>query len=280
MFPLAADVLGEMLLENPWPIVIAAVGVAAVLRVTGKRRGQKGLVVASWVLLVLGVGLVGLARWVETDREAVHRLTAEVIGATSPVDGAAAGGRCGARCGAQDGHRRALRDDGWRDSTSVREAAGQQEGQVEGEQEDHRPVARPPLGLGRGAGRQRQRRAERDSAAAQVPAQVGHPLLVGRCRGGLQPRVRCADAAAPRTGPLQPLGHQPRARRALRPPAPLRDRPAPRSPHRPRLPHPGVGVPAPGGLHRRPHLRGGDAVGAQRRRGAEGCSSAAAPCTP
>ncbi len=82
--------MGSLLFEDPWALVVGLVALAGILRVGGKRRGDaaggRGLVMASWVALLLGVGLYGLSRWVETDREALTRLTEDFVRATSPVD--------------------------------------------------------------------------------------------------------------------------------------------------------------------------------------------------
>ena len=89
MLCLAAVSFGELLFENPWPVVVVLIGVAAVLRTVGRRRGQRGAVIASWVALAVGLGVWGMARLVETDRETLQRQTGELIAATSPVDEAA-----------------------------------------------------------------------------------------------------------------------------------------------------------------------------------------------
>lgn len=86
---LADTTLTQMFLENPWPAVVAFVGVSAVLRVIGKRQGQKRLVVAGWIALALGLGVYVLASVVNTDRETLIVRTEALVEATSPADEAA-----------------------------------------------------------------------------------------------------------------------------------------------------------------------------------------------
>ncbi|MEM1356534.1 MAG: hypothetical protein AAGH88_16815, partial [Planctomycetota bacterium] len=61
--------LSELLLENPWPLVIALLAVSAVLRTVGKRQDQPKAVSASWLALLLGLGVYVTATLVNTDRE-------------------------------------------------------------------------------------------------------------------------------------------------------------------------------------------------------------------
>lgn len=83
---LAEADLSSMLFENPWPAVIALVGVSSVLRVIGKRQNQKRLVIASYAALALGLGVYATAALVNTDREQLIERTEALISATSPVD--------------------------------------------------------------------------------------------------------------------------------------------------------------------------------------------------
>ena len=80
--------MSELLFEDPWVLVVGLLAGFAVLRIVGKRRGERGggWLVASWVALVLGLGVYGLSRVVETDGEALDRVTREFVAATSPVD--------------------------------------------------------------------------------------------------------------------------------------------------------------------------------------------------
>lgn len=91
MAPLAVAESGltSLLFENPWPGVVALVAVSAVLRVAGKRQGNKGVLIASWVALLLGLGVYAAASWVNTDREVMIQRTEAWIQAASPVDRAA-----------------------------------------------------------------------------------------------------------------------------------------------------------------------------------------------
>lgn len=86
---LADTTLTQMFLENPWPAVVALVGVSAVLRIIGKRQEQKRLVVAGWIALALGLGVFVLASAVNTDRETLIARTEAFVEATSPADRAA-----------------------------------------------------------------------------------------------------------------------------------------------------------------------------------------------
>lgn len=89
MAVLGETTLTQMFLENPWPAVIALVGVSAVLRLVGKRQGEKRLVLAGWIALVLGLGVYLLATLVDTDRETLIARTHMLVKATSPADEAA-----------------------------------------------------------------------------------------------------------------------------------------------------------------------------------------------
>ncbi len=83
--------MSELLLENPWPLVVVLVGLGAVLRVVGRRRGQGGAVTASWVAFALAVGVNLLAYFVQTTREALIERSGDLVEATSPLDAAAIG---------------------------------------------------------------------------------------------------------------------------------------------------------------------------------------------
>ncbi|MEM6551818.1 MAG: hypothetical protein AAF750_06800 [Planctomycetota bacterium] len=61
--------LEQYVLENPWPVMVGCVVLWAVLRVLGRRKESKGLVVASWVMLVMGAGAGVLGHFVETRGE-------------------------------------------------------------------------------------------------------------------------------------------------------------------------------------------------------------------
>ncbi len=79
----------ERLLENPWPVVVGLLAVSAVLRTVGKRRDQKGLTRASWIALLLGIGVYAAATLIQTDRETLIQQTEALVAATSPADEAA-----------------------------------------------------------------------------------------------------------------------------------------------------------------------------------------------
>ncbi|MEM1213884.1 MAG: hypothetical protein AAGI68_16470 [Planctomycetota bacterium] len=59
----------QYVLENPWPVMVGCVVLWAVLRVLGRRRESRGLVIASWVVLLLGAGAGLLGHFVETRGE-------------------------------------------------------------------------------------------------------------------------------------------------------------------------------------------------------------------
>ncbi|MEM7626313.1 MAG: hypothetical protein AAF333_12015 [Planctomycetota bacterium] len=83
---LAEADLTSILFENPWPAVIALLGVSSVLRLVGKRQEQKRLVIVSWAALVLGLAVYATAALVNTDREVLIERTEALVAATSPVD--------------------------------------------------------------------------------------------------------------------------------------------------------------------------------------------------
>jgi len=81
--------LAELLLENPWPVVVAMLAVSAVLRTVGKRQDQPKAVSASWLALLVGLGVYVTATLVDTDREQLIDRTQAFVAATSPADEAA-----------------------------------------------------------------------------------------------------------------------------------------------------------------------------------------------
>ncbi len=91
---MVAATLESLLLEDPWPIVVAGVAAAVVLRMVGRRRGRAGrpLVIASWVMFALAIGVNALAWAVTTTREALIERTEMLVAATSPIDLAALAG--------------------------------------------------------------------------------------------------------------------------------------------------------------------------------------------
>ena len=76
----------ELLFENPWPLVVVLVGLGAVLRVLGRRRGQPTAVRLSWAAFALAIGVNLLAYSVETTREALIERSGALVEATSPLD--------------------------------------------------------------------------------------------------------------------------------------------------------------------------------------------------
>ncbi|MEM1107874.1 MAG: hypothetical protein AAGH99_04205 [Planctomycetota bacterium] len=81
--------LGELLLENPWPLVVALLAVSAVLRTVGKRHDQPHAVKVSWLALAMSIGVYVTATLVNTDREVILERTEAFVAATSPADEAA-----------------------------------------------------------------------------------------------------------------------------------------------------------------------------------------------
>ncbi len=79
----------HLLLENPWPIVIVLIGVAAVLRVVGRRNDKRGLSLAALIALLAAVGVYVLATLVDTPREQVTAATHALLDATVAKDAAA-----------------------------------------------------------------------------------------------------------------------------------------------------------------------------------------------
>jgi hypothetical protein len=86
---LADSELSRLLLEDPWPVVIAFLAVAAVLRVVGKRQEQPKAVMVSWVALAVSFGVYVTASLVNTDRERLVERTEALVAAAWPVDEAA-----------------------------------------------------------------------------------------------------------------------------------------------------------------------------------------------
>ena len=74
--------LPHLFLEAPWPVLIVLVGLAAIMRVVGRRNGKAWM---SWMALgalVLAVGVWLLAWAVTTDRETLLADTHKLVDAT------------------------------------------------------------------------------------------------------------------------------------------------------------------------------------------------------
>lgn len=85
-----------LLLEQPWPVMIALGVGAAVLSVAARRRrlegrrGGLGLRVAAWAAAIAAGGVYGVASSIVTEREQLLDQTRQVVAATqSPIDVAA-----------------------------------------------------------------------------------------------------------------------------------------------------------------------------------------------
>lgn len=79
----------SLLLEQPWPLAIVLLVIGALLRTVGRRTGKRGLTRVALGAVVLAAGVVALAYFVETGREAVRRLTLELVESVDPMDSAA-----------------------------------------------------------------------------------------------------------------------------------------------------------------------------------------------
>jgi ABC-type transport system involved in cytochrome bd biosynthesis fused ATPase/permease subunit len=75
-----------LLLEQPWPLAIAMLGLAVVLLVLGVRLQRGWFQIAAGVALLLAVVVVGVAWSVTTEREAVWHRTEALVAATAPLD--------------------------------------------------------------------------------------------------------------------------------------------------------------------------------------------------
>ena len=74
------------LLEQPWPVVIVLLAVAAVLRVVGRRGGDVRLVRGSFVAALLGVAVLATAYLLQTDREQVVQRSLQLVEAAERGD--------------------------------------------------------------------------------------------------------------------------------------------------------------------------------------------------
>jgi len=76
----------NLLLERPWPVVIALGWAAAVLAVAAYRRLSRRLAWAAIAAILLAL-TVGLLAWlVETDRESLIERTRQLVAHTTPLD--------------------------------------------------------------------------------------------------------------------------------------------------------------------------------------------------
>ncbi|MEE9403543.1 MAG: hypothetical protein V3V20_01505 [Algisphaera sp.] len=69
----------NMLFENPWMLVVGLLAIAAVLRWVGVRSSRPPLVLGSYGVLLLAVGLVAAAQWVNTAREQIEAQTKAML---------------------------------------------------------------------------------------------------------------------------------------------------------------------------------------------------------
>ncbi|HEX7010512.1 MAG TPA: hypothetical protein VF184_11050 [Phycisphaeraceae bacterium] len=79
--------LEHLLLERPWPLVIALLAVAAAVQVAARRRSSRRAGWAAWLIAAGAAGVALLAYTVTTDRERLTQLTVELVqAATQPVN--------------------------------------------------------------------------------------------------------------------------------------------------------------------------------------------------
>lgn len=74
--------LQHLFLEQPWPVVIVLVGLAAIFRVVGRRRNKPWMNRVSLGTVVLAIGVYVLAWQVTTGREQLMAQTQQLIDAT------------------------------------------------------------------------------------------------------------------------------------------------------------------------------------------------------
>lgn len=77
----------HLLLEQPWPVIVALGVAVVVLTVLAQRHRRRGLRIAAWGLAVLAGGIYAVAWQVTTDREQLLEATEALVAATeSPMD--------------------------------------------------------------------------------------------------------------------------------------------------------------------------------------------------
>ena len=67
-------------------LVIALAAIGVITRYVGRQRGQRGVVLASWVMLAMAACVVALAHFITTPREALLARTRALLDATAPLD--------------------------------------------------------------------------------------------------------------------------------------------------------------------------------------------------
>lgn len=87
----APPVWQSLLLEQPWPLAILLLVIGVILRTIGRRTQRRGFTRVALVAVLLAAGVVALAYFVETGREAVHRRMMALVEAVKPLDTAALG---------------------------------------------------------------------------------------------------------------------------------------------------------------------------------------------
>ncbi|MFW5681819.1 MAG: hypothetical protein ACOC1G_02325 [Phycisphaeraceae bacterium] len=79
----------SLLLEQPWPLAILLLVIGVILRTIGRRTQRRGITRVALVAVVLAAGVVALAYFVETGREAVHQRMMALVKAVEPLDSTA-----------------------------------------------------------------------------------------------------------------------------------------------------------------------------------------------
>lgn len=75
----ASDYLSYLFLENPWILAVILTLCAAIVGTLGWRFGRHGMMIFALASLLAAVGIVAMAKLVQTDREAVHRQAVELV---------------------------------------------------------------------------------------------------------------------------------------------------------------------------------------------------------
>jgi len=78
--------LERLFLEEPWPLTVGLILLAAVLGVVAYQRMRRTLAIAALVAALLAVAIGLTAKFVETDREQVRDATEQLVAATAPMN--------------------------------------------------------------------------------------------------------------------------------------------------------------------------------------------------
>lgn len=86
MNPSDPPTLAYLFLEQPWPMTIALLAVAAVLLLQANRRRERRLAIAAGIAAVAAGVIFLTATLVETSRELIMRQTEALVAATDPLN--------------------------------------------------------------------------------------------------------------------------------------------------------------------------------------------------